>query len=198
MRNGVGGGRWPTRATARAIPRRAARTKSATQAGRMTGAAKALASRRRRGRRLVRRRGQGEDVVAQSNRIRAPRTPLERRLDQLVGQEIGSVHRRSTARARSSERRRAEESGLHGLGWHREPLGDLGEGEMFEVMEGQERSVGHRQPVERPLENVEVGGSIVMRTLRNSSLGRLRQEVRRLRSHGRSAAAVCGWTSGRC
>jgi hypothetical protein len=57
------------------------------------------------GRRLVRCGGQGEDVVSQSDGIRAPRTPLERRLDQLVGQEVGSVHRRSTARAHSSERR---------------------------------------------------------------------------------------------
>ena len=34
---------------------------------------------------------------------------------------------------------------------------------MVEVMEGQERPVSHRQPVERPLENVEVGRHAVVR-----------------------------------
>ena len=64
---------------------------------------------------------------------------------------------------------RAEEPGLHRPAGHAEPLADRLERKVLEMMERQERPIGKRQAVERPLQHVEVGGPIVVRTRRDVS-----------------------------
>ena len=142
--------------------------------------------------------GKGDDLDSKVNGSGPSGTSFERRLRS--GRPSASRFGSSSFHLEHAldQATGVEEPGFHGLAWPPEVFADADKREVLEVMEREERPIGRRQPVERSLDHVEIGGPTVVRVRRGRAAARPRPAAPRPRSRGRSAAAARGSPCGRC